>query len=110
LARRALRHAQSDIPQIDRRESRAPRPLHRLPDGGLRGPTKASMMSPPIFPALSTRSTINADCIQLSVIWAHNNSRTNTPGRRSNQLLDPCPADGAHSIPGLVLLDDRYGW
>jgi hypothetical protein len=31
------------------------------------------------------------------VISVHNSSRTSTPGSRSNQQHDPCPAQGAHS-------------
>ena len=49
------------------------------------------------FRTSSTRSTTSADCIPPSAISARNSSRTNTPGRRSNQPPEPCPARGAHS-------------
>ncbi len=36
--------------------------------------------------------------VRRSAIWARDSSRTSTPGRRSNQRLDLCPAAGAHFI------------
>jgi hypothetical protein len=40
------------------------------------------------------------DSIPRSVISVHNSLKASTPGRRSNQRHDPCPAQGAHSTPG----------
>jgi hypothetical protein len=40
------------------------------------------------------------DSIPRSVISVHNSSKASTPGRRSNQRHDPCPAQGAHSTRG----------
>ena len=34
------------------------------------------------------------DSIPRSVISVHNSSKASTPGRRSNQRHDPCPAQG----------------
>jgi transposase InsO family protein len=42
----------------------------------------------------SMRSIISVDCIALSATLAHSSSRTNTPGRRSNQQPIPSSLRG----------------
>jgi hypothetical protein len=46
------------------------------------------------------------DSIPRSVISVHNSSKASTPGRRSNQRHDPCPAQGAHSTRGQEISGD----
>src|SRR5205807_5926028 len=51
-------------------------------------------MSPPTFPASSTRSTTPNDYTPRWGISARRSSRSNTPGRRSNQRPDPVHRQG----------------